>query len=478
MMQRLLWTATVSGLGPLNLIAGLPLDDFMGLLDKAKVSETSEHHELHTPGGVDMLDEKAEKPTSLLATAQTAESKVNSTTIAGGVVLLISVVINAFLLGGYQPIPFIGWISLALVVGASVLISKGLAPVMTVTRKERVTVFLVCLLISGGGWLTGFRFDTESLTVSEVTIAEGPVGQGGASFLEFSVFVTGSPGEVTMNVLADDVVMWTLKSSMEVSDGRSPSAVIQVPLVDIMMENPSHPTSSMASEYKITATLGELSTTTPVEATIMNRLATDVEAELIHVTHVETNPNYDQEGGGERYAGARLRLNIGMAIPGVTRQGAHDESSVNMVPVSGDYKVSLITITCIEPTSTSHGADDCSDTLVWEHNDVTVNGEEASWTPEFTQTSDNFDVGWLDLGGSAAYTLGGATLEYIERDIFYHGDGCYSITMVLNHLDWPDSHKESAISGYEESITGESRYLIEWGAEEDPDATAQLTRGC
>ena len=471
----------VSGLGPLNLISCAPFDESMGLLDKAKGSESSEHHELHTPGVVENLAEKAdktEKPSSLLASGKTPDSKINQITIAGGVVLLVSVAINAFMLGGYQPIPFIGWISLALVVSASLLILKGLAPIMTITRKERVTVFLVCLLISGGGWLTGFRFDTESITVSEVTIAEGPAGQEGASFLEFSVFVTGSAGEVTVNVLADDEVMWTTKSAMEVSDGRSPSEVIQVPLALIMKGNPSHPTPSLTTEYKITATIGELSTTTPVDTTIMNRLATDVGAELVHVTHVETDPNYNQEGGGERYAGARLRLNIGMAIPGVVRQGAHDESQVSIVPVSGDYRVSLITIKCVEPTSTSHGADDCSDTVVWEHNEVTVNGEDASWTPELTQTSDIFDVGWLDLGGTASYTLGDASFEYIERDEFYRGDGCYSITMVLNHFDWPESHKESSVSGYEQSITGESRYLIEWGAEEDPEMTAAKTRGC
>ena len=118
MKQRLSWTATVSGLGPLNLIAGPPLDGSMGLLDKAKGSESSEHHELHTPSAVENLDEKidkTEKSSSLLATTKALDSKVNSATIAGGVVLLVSVAINAFLLGGYQPIPFIGWISLALV---------------------------------------------------------------------------------------------------------------------------------------------------------------------------------------------------------------------------------------------------------------------------------------------------------------------------------------------------------------------------
>ena len=277
-----------------------------------------------------------------------------------------------------------------------------------------------------------------------------------------------------MNVLSDSEIMWTAKVQVESSDGRSPSAVVEAPLAQIITGNPSHPSPTMAADYTIAASLGELSTTTPVDTTIMNRLATDVSAELIHVTHVETDPNYNQEGDGERYAGARLRLNIGMAIPGVTRQGAHDESQVSMVPVSGDYRVTGITIRCIEPTSTSHGATDCSDTLVWDHNDITVNGEGASWTPEHVQTTDFFDVGWLDLGGTEDYTLGDASFEYIERSEFYHGDGCYSITMSLQHLDWPGS----PLPGFQESITGESRYLIEWGAEEDSESTPEKTRGC
>ena len=69
---------------------------------------------------------------------------------------------------------------------------------------------------------------------------------------------------------------------------------------------------------------------------------------------------------------------------------------------------------------------------------VTIDGDTAKWTSTYSgPKSSSTAVGFVPLSGTAVDNDG---FEYVEKEEFYEGDGCYDFTLTVTNVNLGDDH--------------------------------------
>jgi hypothetical protein len=116
-------------------------------------------------------------------------------------------------------------------------------------------------------------------------------------------------------------------------------------------------------------------------------------------------------------------------------------------------------------------------TTVFTFPSVTVDGSTATWT----DGGGLIESAWLDLDGTGVkLDAFGGTQNYIPRDDFYDGDGCYTIDITVTH-DSPfgDVFSDSATQGFQFWWEyNETRDSSDANGDGEPDEPYKPTEAC
>ena len=109
---------------------------------------------------------------------------------------------------------------------------------------------------------------------------------------------------------------------------------------------------------------------------------------------------------------------MGMFAPGEGPQdnGEHSMTNLGLTPVSSDYTMQL--------RIKKSGSTEYSSPI------ITVDGLDATWTSAVSGSKSGKTNGWLGLPGTATDSL---NTEYIQKDSFYDGAGCYTFEIVITN---------------------------------------------
>ena len=130
------------------------------------------------------------------------------------------------------------------------------------------------------------------------------------------------------------------------------------------------------------------------------------------------------------YEGVRAQAFVGLFADGEKEMddGKHSYASANQRAFVGQQTYTL--------TISKQGSSDS-----YTHPVVTLDGGTAKWVSDYSGAkSASTEVGFVPLSGTAVDNDG---FEYIERDQFYDGDGCYEFTLDVTNVNLGDEHSTS-----------------------------------
>ena len=375
-----------------------------GLLDKAKSASTPEEKP---------AVKKAETATLLSSKVKSTNS--NATTvvvqqdgpdipmilnIAGWVIIVLGAIFS-LQGGGFGLIVVL--VVLALGIGSIVQsqrMSGGISPV-----KTGISVALAFVIAVGPYAAIMIVPTNASMAVTEVTIDED---QDVISFV-----VRGSFAEADAKVYADGTEVWSGSKSM--SNDR---ASFDVSIATIFQGNSLDYTANVVKEYNI-----------EVESSDGQKITTDIDPDfttrevLNSATRVSKvlKSSTSGSGGGTSSTvtdGLTIEAIVGLFSPSESEQdgGGHTLDNLGLIPVTSDYSFKM---TIKKGSSTKYVMPT-----------VTVNGLDAQWSSSLSGTQTGKANGWLGMPGTALNDL---STEYLQKDDFYDGSGCYTFEIEVTN---------------------------------------------
>ena len=362
-----------------------------GLLDKANAVKDAEIVE-ESPAPV-KADTKAEAlPKTVVAKSTPASSPAGNPDTAmklnlgGWVVILLGAILS--LQGG-------AWGFLVV----SVVLVLGIGAIVQADRmrgglnKPKLYASIgVALLISTLPYAAVMLVPTNaSMAITEVTIDED------SNQLSFKV--RGTMSSVDVSIEADGVEVWADSGDID-NDIKK----FTMSLSDIFSGNAENYDGDISVEYVIK---GVGSNDQSDELDIPSRFMTrEAQNTGIRITALQNSNNADE------YIGITIEALVGLLSPSDDAEDGGSFTAVNVRPMNADYTINF---------KVTGGT-------TWTENTITVDGNDAKWTPQGSGTGSARTDGWFGLTGSGTDNNG---VYYLDKSDFYDGEGCYTISAEI-----------------------------------------------
>jgi hypothetical protein len=396
-----------------------------GLLDKAKTASSSEEkatkadtNEAKKASSAGLLTKADSKPQkkqaakSDSAPPKTQASKPGAApdgpdipmilNLAGWVIIVLGAIFS-LQGGGFGLIVVL--IVLALGIGSIVQSQKmtgGISPL-----KTGLSVALAFVIAVGPYAAIMIVPTNASMAVTEVSIDED---EDVISFV-----VRGSFSEADAKIFADSTEVWSGSKSM--SNDR---ASFDVPIATIFQGNSLDYTANVVKDYTIEVESSDgQKITTDIDPDFTTREVLDSATRITKVAKTSTSSSGGTTTTSTVTDGITIEAIVGLFSPTESAQddGGHSLENLGLIPVTSDYTFKM---TVKKGSSTEYIMPT-----------VTVSGLDASWTGTFSGgTQTGKANGWLGMPGTAQNDLG---TEYLQKDDFYDGSGCYSFEIEITN---------------------------------------------
>lgn len=376
-----------------------------GLLDKANASKTESE-----PTQVTVVAEKvtivSQQPTDpMLSSASSGGPDTPlKLTIAGWITIFIGGLL-ALQGGGMGILVVLG----VLVVGTGLLVqSERMADREMNTVKLGISIF-IAILVAAGPYAAFYLVPADtSMALTEINVNEESD--------ELTFYVRGSFDSATASITLDGESLWS--DSLQLNNDR---AKFKAPLSAFFAGNAQDYRLASMNEYMIEVSSGDgQSTTAEITPALLNREVLNSGARISEVLRTQTSG----QSTTTTVEGVIVESIMGLFGPGESTQdnGEHSMTNLALTPVSSDYTVQL---RVKKGSSTEYSSPM-----------IEVNGLDATWTSTVDGEKSGKTNGWLGLPGTAMdnWAGGSGATEFLDKDSFYDGAGCYTFEIVITNV--------------------------------------------
>ena len=376
-----------------------------GLLDKANASKTESE-----PTQVTVVAEKvtivSQQPTApaLSSASSGGPDTPLKLTIAGWITIFIGGLL-ALQGGGMGILVVLG----VLVVGTGLLVqSERMADREMNTVKLGISIF-IAILVAAGPYAAFYLVPADtSMALTEINLNEESD--------ELTFYVRGSFDSATASITLDGESLWS--DSLQLNNDR---AKFKVPLTAFFAGNAQDYRLASMNEYMIEVSSGDgQSKTAEVTPALLNREVLNSGARISEVLRTQTSG----QSTTTTVEGVIVESIMGLFGPSESAQdnGEHSMTNLALTPVASDYTVQL---RVKKGSSTEY-----SSPL------IEVNGLDATWTSTVDGAKSGKTNGWLGLPGTAMdnWAGGSGATEFLDKDSFYDGAGCYTFEIVITNV--------------------------------------------
>ncbi|MBL6885103.1 MAG: hypothetical protein ISR21_05340 [Candidatus Poseidoniaceae archaeon] len=380
-----------------------------GLLDKANASKTESE-----PTQVTVVAEKvtivSQQPTApaLSSASSGGPDTPLKLTIAGWITIFIGGLL-ALQGGGMGILVVLG----VLVVGTGLLVqSERMADREMNTVKLGISIF-IAILVAAGPYAAFYLVPADtSMALTEINLNEESD--------ELTFYVRGSFDSATASITLDGESLWS--DSLQLNNDR---AKFKVPLTAFFAGNAQDYRLASMNEYMIEVSSGDgQSKTAEVTPALLNREVLNSGARISEVLRTQTSGGGSQPTTTTTVEGVIVESIMGLFGPSESAQdnGEHSMTNLALTPVASDYTVQL---RVKKGSSTEY-----SSPL------IEVNGLDATWTSTVDGAKSGKTNGWLGLPGTAMdnWAGGSGATEFLDKDSFYDGAGCYTFEIVITNV--------------------------------------------
>lgn len=380
-----------------------------GLLDKANASKTESE-----PTQVTVVAEKvtivSQQPTApaLSSASSGGPDTPLKLTIAGWITIFIGGLL-ALQGGGMGILVVLG----VLVVGTGLLVqSERMADREMNTVKLGISIF-IAILVAAGPYAAFYLVPADtSMALTEINLNEESD--------ELTFYVRGSFDSATASITLDGESLWS--DSLQLNNDR---AKFKVPLTAFFAGNAQDYRLASMNEYMIEVSSGDgQSKTAEVTPALLNREVLNSGARISEVLRTQTSGGGSQATTTTTVEGVIVESIMGLFGPSESAQdnGEHSMTNLALTPVASDYTVQL---RVKKGSSTEY-----SSPL------IEVNGLDATWTSTVDGAKSGKTNGWLGLPGTAMdnWAGGSGATEFLDKDSFYDGAGCYTFEIVITNV--------------------------------------------
>ena len=408
-----------------------------GLLDKAKATNDTEKKEDKTSkdksGGLLSKGSPAKVvTTTTVTTTETLVDGSNDTAriigMAGWAIILVGAILS--LQGGGFGL-LVVLVVLAIGIG-SIVQSQRMTG--NVSQSKMIISIAVAAIIAIGPYAAVMIVPSNaSMAVTELTINE--------ENNEISFLVRGSFSEASAEIYVDGESVWTGDKEMDNDVAR-----FKVPISSIFDGNALDYRAQQVKSYTITVSSSDgQEKSIPIDNDMMTREVQDAGVRITEV--LVTNA-----GGTQTTTdGVTVEAIVGLFSPNEEAQdgGEHSVTNLALIPVSSDYTFQL---------KVKKGS-----SVKYTMNTISVDGLDATWTSSMSGSQSGKTSGWLGMPGTAQNAL---NTEYLQKDDFYDGDGCYTFEITVTNTFVP--------TGGSTTVTSSDSWNLDW-SETDSGDNGEMT---
>ncbi len=375
-----------------------------GLLDKANATKTETVDEVEVTVKVKTKPASAEvKSSSKPSSSSSSAPKQNpelamKLNIAGWVAIVVGGIL-ALQGGGMGILVVMG----VLLVGIGLIVqSERLAEGDMNVVKLGLSIFVAVIVAAGPYAALVLVPADSSMALTEIAINEDAD--------EITFYVRGSFDSATATISLDGETVWS--DTLTLSNDR---AKFKAPLSAFFDGNSQDYRLASMKSYLIEVTSDDDQTaSSEITPSLMNREILNSGARISEVLKTETSGTTTTTS----VDGLIVESIMGMFAPGEGPQdnGEHSMTNLGLTPVSSDYTMQL--------RIKKSGSTEYSSPV------ITVDGLDATWTSAVSGSKSGKTNGWLGLPGTATDSL---NTEYIQKDSFYDGAGCYTFEIVITN---------------------------------------------
>ena len=392
-----------------------------GLLDKAKANTDTETKVVETPkdksGGLLSKGSTAQVvTTTTVTTTETLVDGSNDTARIIGMVGWAIILVGAILSlqgGGFGLLVVL--VVLAIGIG-SIVQSQRMTG--NVSQTKMIISIAVAAVIAIGPYAAVMIVPSNaSMAVTELTIDETDD--------QISFLVRGSFSEANAEIFAAGVSVWTGEKELDNDVAR-----FKVPISSIFDGNALDYRAQQIKEYSITVTSSDgQEKSIPIENDMMTREVLNSAARISEV--LESCATCNSGNSGTYTDGITVEAIVGLFSPSEEAQsgGEHSVSNLALIPVSSDYTFQL---------KVKKGS-----SVKYTMNTISVDGLDATWSSSMSGSQSGKTSGWLGMPGTATNQL---NTEYLQRDDFYDGDGCYTFEITVTNTFVPEGGSTTVVS--------------------------------
>ena len=412
-----------------------------GLLDKAKTTNDSEDKTGKSDNGTSGLLSKGNASKVVTTTTvTTTETLVNGGSndtariigMVGWAVILVGAIIS-LQGGGFGLIVVLVVLAIGL---GSIIQSQRMTG--NVSQPKMIASIIVALIIAIGPYAAVVIVPSNaSMAVTELSIDEA---DNQVSFL-----VRGSFSEASAEIFVDGTSVWSGDKEMDNDVAR-----FKVPISSIFDGNALDYRAQSVKDYKITVSSSDgQEKSIPIDDDMMTREVLNSAARISEVLESCTSCN---NGNSATFTdGVTVEAIVGLFSPSEEAQddGEHSVTNLALIPVTSDYTFQL---------KVKKGS-----SLKYTMNTVSVDGLDATWSSSMSGSQSGKTTGWLGMPGTATNQL---NTEYLQRDDFYDGDGCYTFEITVTNTFVP--------SGGTTTVTSTDSWNLDWH-ETDSQQNGEMT---
>ena len=392
-----------------------------GLLDKAKTTNDTGKKEVETSkdnsGG--LLSKGAPAKVVKTTTVTTTETLIDGSNdtariigMAGWAIILVGAILS--LQGGGFGL-LVVLIVLAIGIG-SIVQSQRMTGNVSQT-KMILSIAIEAIIAIGPYAAVVIVPSNASMAVTELTINENDN--------EISFLVRGSFSEASAEIFVDGASVWTGDKELDNDVAR-----FKVPISSIFQGNALDYRAQQVKDYSITVSSSDgQEKSIPIENDMMTREVLNSAARISEV--LESCATCNSGNSGTYTDGITVEAIVGLFSPNEEAQddGEHSVSNLALIPVSSDYTFQL---------KVKKGS-----SVKYTMNTISVEGLDATWSSSMSGSQSGKTTGWLGMPGTAQNAL---NTEYLQRDDFYDGEGCYTFEITVTNTFVPTGGSTTVMS--------------------------------
>tara|TARA_Y100000766_G_scaffold2099_1_gene1675 strand:+ start:2514 stop:3770 length:1257 start_codon:yes stop_codon:yes gene_type:complete len=377
-----------------------------GLLDKANAKKNETEDTKEVKAKVSKAEEvtvKVDKTAPQTKVASSPPPKQNpelamKLNIAGWVAIVVGGIL-ALQGGGMGILVVLG----VLLVGIGLIVqSERLAEGDMNVVKLGLSIFVAVIVAAGPYAALVLVPADSSMALTEIALNEDSD--------EVTFSVRGSFDSATATISLDGETVWS--DTMTLSNDR---AKFKAPLSAFFDGNSQDYRLASMKSYLIDVTSDDDQTaSSEITPSLMNREILNSGARISEVLKTETSGTTTTTS----VDGLIVESIMGMFAPGEGPQdnGEHSMTNLGLTPVSSDYTMQL--------RIKKSGSTEYNSPI------ISVDGLDATWTSSVSGSKSGKTNGWLGLPGTATDSL---NTEYIQKDSFYDGAGCYTFEIFITN---------------------------------------------